>query len=266
MPRLLRKYTRKLLIPKKIKRVSPQEYAKFLKSIRPERYNKDCVLTIAYKNYQFITRQSNNQFISYNEFYNHFKDTEKLNMLMGMWEESGYNAKLMPVLCLIDKRGKRDITNMVFRNKSVPPRRQFGVASYYERKAVYNNPLEILHQLNTASKNKTDILEFDGVLVKSSSLRYKIFEHNLSCVKCGIEGKFLALERAKSQDCKYWHFNLYGYDENGHEVMLTKDHIMPKSKGGKNRLENMQTMCSYCNSLKGDKIETKELVSYGIQQ
>jgi hypothetical protein len=40
--------------------------------------------------------------------------------------------------------------------------------------------------------------------------------------------------------------------EPGDEVKLTKDHIVPKSKGGNNRFRNYQTMCGPCNSKKGN--------------
>jgi 5-methylcytosine-specific restriction endonuclease McrA len=37
--------------------------------------------------------------------------------------------------------------------------------------------------------------------------------------------------------------------------MMTKDHIMPKSKGGKNHFDNYEPMCSDCNTEKADKHE-----------
>lgn len=38
---------------------------------------------------------------------------------------------------------------------------------------------------------------------------------------------------------------------------ITKDHIQPKSRGGKNHPENLQPLCSYCNCMKGNKTETE---------
>ena len=35
--------------------------------------------------------------------------------------------------------------------------------------------------------------------------------------------------------------------------MLTCDHIKPKSKGGTNSEENLQTLCTTCNAVKSDK-------------
>lgn len=39
---------------------------------------------------------------------------------------------------------------------------------------------------------------------------------------------------------------------NGKKVHLTKDHIIPVSKGGKNVLSNIQLLCYQCNQEKGN--------------
>jgi hypothetical protein len=68
---------------------------------------------------------------------------------------------------------------------------------------------------------------------------------------CGIEGVVFYKEKHSEKDTCY-HFNLYGYNHNGNEVLMTKDHIFPKSMGGSETLKNMQTMCGPCNYFKGD--------------
>ena len=44
-------------------------------------------------------------------------------------------------------------------------------------------------------------------------------------------------------------------------VMMTVDHIIAKKNGGGNELENLQPMCSYCNSVKGHQVMTLDELS-----
>jgi hypothetical protein len=104
-----------------------------------------------------------------------------------------------------------------------------------------------------AQKNQYQIIH--GVNVKMTSQRYKVFQDNLVCVECGIEGAFLAIEKEESSNTKNYHINMYGM-KGDDEVLMTKDHILPKSKGGKNIHSNYQTMCSTCNSQKGNGDKT----------
>ena len=94
--------------------------------------------------------------------------------------------------------------------------------------------------------------EYDGYPVKTFSQRYEVFRNNTKCVVCGLEATHYRLERQIG--AKNYHFNLYAI-KNGEEVLFTKDHILPASKGGKNTLDNYQTMCQFCNQEKADAIE-----------
>ena len=48
------------------------------------------------------------------------------------------------------------------------------------------------------------------------------------------------------------HLDLYAYDHDGDLVMITVDHITPKSKGGKNHVSNYQPMCKPHNEMKSN--------------
>ena len=93
-----------------------------------------------------------------------------------------------------------------------------------------------------------------------NNAKYHLFKQNRRCVCCGLEGKYLALEQCRCKDEEsLFHFNMYGIRD-GKEVLFTKDHIVPKSRGGKNTLSNYQTMCVRCNAEKGSRdISLKQL-------
>lgn len=121
-----------------------------------------------------------------------------------------------------------------------------------ERKSIISL-LEVFTVLKKIKNNQEHI--FDGVSIKMGSARYKLFKtKGISCVQCQVEGKYFAIERTFSESIPNgrWHLNLYAIDDLGKEVLMTKDHIIPKSKGGKNELENYQPMCLVCNNKKGN--------------
>lgn len=99
-----------------------------------------------------------------------------------------------------------------------------------------------------------------SILIPMGSHRYQLYaEKGTVCVSCGFVGTFFCLEKAAGGgDTRYgnYHLNLYGLLPGGGWRMMTKDHIVPRSKGGKNRLENYQPMCERCNHKKGNKVIT----------
>lgn len=99
------------------------------------------------------------------------------------------------------------------------------------------------------SKKKDYCVDGKKYSVRMNSDRYFVFLKNIRCVACNLEGKKMFLELNPGDYIP--HFNLYG-EEYGRLVLMTKDHIIPKSKGGRDCLSNYVTCCSICNNLKGN--------------
>jgi hypothetical protein len=104
--------------------------------------------------------------------------------------------------------------------------------------------------------------QYGSWMVKMQSQRYSLFkEKGVECVECGLKGDYFGLDLPPQcfdhNDNPIEtrpHFNLYGLNCEGTEVLFTKDHIHPKAKGGKNNMKNYQTMCSRCNEEKKDTV------------
>ena len=78
---------------------------------------------------------------------------------------------------------------------------------------------------------------------------------NSACVCCNREGTQFCLGEGKHVGEKNRgadrHWDLYTDDG----VALSIDHVHPRSKGGKDHLDNYQLMCIECNVFKGNKPE-----------
>lgn len=120
----------------------------------------------------------------------------------------------------------------------------------------------VLSFVTMLTRKKQKRYEVDKISyeVKMHSRRYAMFLHNISCVRCGIIGEFFMLERMTDAPPRNAHFNMYGLDKITREkVLMTKDHIIPRSVGGADHPDNYQTMCSVCNQDKGASLEAESV-------
>lgn len=111
---------------------------------------------------------------------------------------------------------------------------------------------------------------------KTNTNRLMLFQKNQKCVSCNLVGTLFLLQSHKPnppivghncfiEECPwcavrarprtsdigdYPHLNLYARGRS-RLILMTQDHIIPKSRGGADELLNLQTMCSTCNNAKG---------------
>ena len=117
----------------------------------------------------------------------------------------------------------------------------------YEIDEVFHMIGEEYLSLDTDKGKKNSDIVVDGFRVHPISLRYMTFyQKGTACAYCGKVGTHFKL--CGDPDSQRRHFNLFADDGS----LITKDHIISKSKGGKDCVSNMQPMCKACNTEKGN--------------
>ena len=127
----------------------------------------------------------------------------------------------------------------------------------FDKKYSLDEVFKFVNENQDFADNRKRV-EFDGHMIKPYSVRYRTFiEKGHHCVSCGVEGSYFVKERHQSakkkkyNDALPYHLNLYATTEDGEEVLMTKDHVIPYAKGGSNSVDNMVAMCTTCNFDKG---------------
>lgn len=98
-----------------------------------------------------------------------------------------------------------------------------------------------------------------GKRVKYTSKRLRTFlRSGVRCVYCGQTATHFALERPANGplNLEAWHLNCYIRREDGSELMMTVDHLVPQCRGGSNQPDNLLPACSRCNAAKNGKLPT----------
>lgn len=105
-------------------------------------------------------------------------------------------------------------------------------------------------------KKRTEFQTNKGPLhIKVNTLRLRCFAKSIACASCGITGSLFRIEKAANdKQSGSPHLNLYA--RQGDElILMTRDHIIPLSRGGPDHLSNLQTYCYLCNEKKSNHIQ-----------
>ena len=122
----------------------------------------------------------------------------------------------------------------------------------YDRKSTLPVDVVIADIKAAMSENSPIRIEkrkiiYHGELVKICTLRLQTFAIRGLICKCGLQASYFALERHHVSKNGVYHLNLWGVNEIGEEILFTHDHVLARSLGGKDEIENTTTMCTICN-------------------
>lgn len=108
----------------------------------------------------------------------------------------------------------------------------------------------------TLKKNTNKIL-IRGKLTNITASRTvkTAIKNNKRCISCKVDSHCVAVVRNVNTGRE----NVVFLIDNGERyVPLTKDHIVPKARGGTDKFQNLQCMCLDCNSEKADTVAEHE--------
>lgn len=122
-------------------------------------------------------------------------------------------------------------------------------------KLLFEIPVSVaIERVNLSQSRKFSYL-YKGIMYEISiSDTAKIVARNPRCCFCGAEAtKVFVVEQLGGFGIRFF------TEKNGELILFTKDHKIPKSKGGRNRFNNYQTCCEVCNRLKGNISKDNEV-------
>lgn len=95
----------------------------------------------------------------------------------------------------------------------------------------------------------------------NNTRQFKLYKNgHTCCAYCGLKAEYAIRSRFSGEPLgKYTHNDLYGM-RNGKYVMMTIDHILPRSYGGGNQLSNLRMLCYDCNQERGNHCTFEEAI------
>jgi hypothetical protein len=99
---------------------------------------------------------------------------------------------------------------------------------------------------------------FDPAAGKELYLALLFDDQPLRCWQCGLLANCFILNRGKNDHVRRPVLDLYSKN-NGVYTLMTRDHIIPKSRGGTNDVANLRVGCGPCNHSRGNYMTEEEV-------
>lgn len=134
--------------------------------------------------------------------------------------------------------------------------------------------LDILNQFTSdkysiLSSNTKKVIEYkheSTIYQIRWSPSYDMMTKNATCVECGLVANHVHLGYALDGSPFKPHFRIFHKDQNSQLTLMTRDHIIPASVGGPDKLWNFQTMCSTCNNKKSNTIVSDVFTTISLNE
>lgn len=140
------------------------------------------------------------------------------------------------------------------------------------RKLIKNTPLELFQKVSDYSRRKGEnalkyyhyelVNNKFNVAVNTQLSILSLF--NNECVFCHKPFTHYVIGKSTSNKNKFYCLYPIRFENNGEIIYYNIDHILPKSLGGANRLENYQLSCEDLNIKKGNRL-SEEDKKYGVK-
>jgi len=178
--------------------------------------------------------------------FNNFQNT--ISLFGGCWNETAYEEQ-------DEVRELIKVASELLALISYNEERRYGNVVIHERSGIF--PINEI--LDLIEKDKKLIIDEHEVRVGEDRLLCFKYKGTI-CQNCGQKALYFALERVTSTNYDGWTLSLCGENYS----YFTKDHIIPKSKGGPDILENYQTYCWDCNLRKGSQLSHEIRTMYCV--
>ena len=129
---------------------------------------------------------------------------------------------------------------------------------------VYYNYLGLDAGFEVIKQNKNNCLVRGRQVSKPPGHELYLSLHaanqKLICFECGLEASCFILCKGQNDVTRQPILDLFAMREDGVFVLMTRDHIIPKSLGGNNTVQNLRVSCSDCNSKRGNYMSYQDLL------
>lgn len=122
---------------------------------------------------------------------------------------------------------------------------------------------EIGYQLQDFFDRNTTTLSIHDVPVRLSDTARVVMDASYICMDCRSEATHYVIHRETNLTKHPYSISFFHVDPNHGIMMHTKDHVIPKSLGGKDIMENYQNYCYDCNQKKGNSLSMTD-IAYAV--